>query len=105
MTIVIENIAQRPKALLLGDPQNLTETQDARRATATGKVTGPDGLPAEFLKLGLVGEPLEILHHFQHHRCGVDIWRSAERVEIRHHHDATQKRIGPSAITMVESHL
>ncbi|CAM9810463.1 unnamed protein product, partial [Sphacelaria rigidula] len=62
---VIENIAQRPVALSLGDPASSSETEEALRAMGNGKATGPDSLPAEVLKRGLIGESRKILYHFR----------------------------------------
>ena len=73
---VIEKIAQRPIALSLGDPPSLCETAEALRAMSNGKATGPDGLPAELLKLGLNGEAPEILYHF--HSIVYQVWISGE---------------------------
>lgn len=62
--VVIEDITQRPIALSHGDRPSPTETGEALRAVATRKVTVPDSLFADLLKLGLIGEPSEILYHF-----------------------------------------
>ncbi|CAM9181953.1 unnamed protein product, partial [Sphacelaria rigidula] len=61
---VIEKIGQGPIALSLGDPPSSSETEEALGAMSNGKATGPDGIPAEILKLGLDGEASDILHHF-----------------------------------------
>ena len=42
---------------------------------SNGKATGPDGLPAELLKLGLNGEAPEILYHFH---IVSQVWISVE---------------------------
>ena len=73
---VTEKIAQRPTALSLGDPPSLCETAEALRAMSNGKATGPDGLPAELLKLGLNGGTPEILYHF--HSIVSQVWISGE---------------------------
>ncbi|CAN0063293.1 unnamed protein product, partial [Ascophyllum nodosum] len=53
-----------PTALSLGDPPVVSETKQALRSMANGKVMGPDELPAELLKLGLSDSSHEILLAF-----------------------------------------
>lgn len=43
---------------------------------SNGKATGPDGLPAEILKLGMNGDAPEILYHF--HSIVTAVWTSGE---------------------------
>ncbi|CAM9904182.1 unnamed protein product [Sphacelaria rigidula] len=43
---------------------------------SNAKATGPDGIPAEILKLGLNGETSDILYHF--HGIASSVWTSGE---------------------------
>lgn len=60
----LESILPRPTVLSLCDLPNLVEALKALRAAANRNATGPHGLSAELVTLGLVGEALELLHHF-----------------------------------------
>ena len=71
-----EDSTTSDSALSLGDPPSLCETAEALQATSDDKATGPDGLPAELLKLGLNGEAPEILYHF--HSIVSQVWISGE---------------------------
>lgn len=45
---------------------------------ANGKGMGPDGLPANFPKLGFFGEPFgDAVSLVRHHRCYFNAWRGA----------------------------
>ena len=50
---VISKIPQRPVAEALGEEPTEDEVAAASRSMANAKAVGPDGLPAELLKLGL----------------------------------------------------
>ena len=50
---VISKIPQRPVAEALGEEPTEDEVAAALRSMANAKAVGPDGLPAELLKLGL----------------------------------------------------
>lgn len=69
---ITENITRVPIALSLGDAPTLEETKLALGSMANDKAMGPDGLPAELLKLGLDGDPSEILCEF--HRIITAVW-------------------------------
>lgn len=54
---------RRAIALSLGNPPGPIEIKDALRAMVGDEATGPDGLIAELLALGLVMEPSHVPHH------------------------------------------
>lgn len=63
---VIESITLFSKIRVVwGGAPSLDEAKQTLRDTADGKATGPDVPPAEFLKLGLVEEPSDILYHVE----------------------------------------
>ncbi|CAM9178516.1 unnamed protein product, partial [Sphacelaria rigidula] len=73
---VIDQIAQRPIALRLGDLPSTSEPDEDLRAMWNGKATGPHSLPAEPLEVGLNGEAPEIMYHF--HSIVSAVWISGE---------------------------
>ncbi|CAM9684347.1 unnamed protein product, partial [Sphacelaria rigidula] len=73
---IVEKIARRPIALSLGDPPSPSGTEEVLRAVSNGKVTCPDGIPAEIPKLGPNGEASKILYHF--HDIVSAVWTSGE---------------------------
>lgn len=74
--VFVENTAQRPIALFLGDPLSPVELAEALRAMTNGKALGPGGLPAELWEIGLVEEPAEILYSF--HSIIPAVWKSGK---------------------------
>ena len=73
---ITEGLSQKPTALSLGDPLVVSETKKALRSMANGKAMGPDGRPAELLKLGLSDSSHEILLAF--HDIIVAVWMTGE---------------------------
>ena len=72
---ILKSLPQQPVASALGIEPTEEEIATAMKAMPNEKVMGPDGLPAELLKLGLQ-QDRTILQEF--HRLTTLIWREGE---------------------------
>ena len=71
-----KRLPQHPVASALGIEPTEEEIATAMKAMANAKAVGPDGLPAELLKLGLQQEDRTILREL--HRLTILIWRQGK---------------------------
>ena len=70
-----KRLPQHPVASILGVAPTEEETATAMKAMANAKAVGPDGLPAELLKLGLQQDRAILL---ELHRLTTLIWSEGE---------------------------
>ena len=70
-----ERLPQHPLASVLGIEPTEEGIATAMKATANAKAVGPDGLPAELLKLGLQQDRIVLL---ELHRLTTLIWREGK---------------------------
>ena len=70
-----KRLPQHPVASALGIEPTEEEIAIAMKAIANAKVVGPDGLPAELLKLGLQQDRTILL---EFHRLAILIWREGK---------------------------
>lgn len=102
--VVIESIAQRLKALSPGDPPPQLKAKETLRGMTNSKATSPDGLLADRLKAWTDrGTSAKFVPFRQHHRCGLDIWRSAAGLKLCHCRSATEE--GEDRVGELQGHL
>ena len=77
---ISKRLPQHPVASALGIEPTEDEIATAMKARANEKAVGPDGLPAELLKLGLQQDRIILL---KLHRLTTLIWREGKRSSVK----------------------